>query len=100
MYLVHIYAMKKEHDFRGGRRGQVVKQPGKTRITIYLDDDVLEAFRGRADGSGRGYQTIINEALRAALGDDARVLDAGSLRRILREELTSYRVTEGRRKRR
>ena len=92
--------MKKGYDFSEGRRGQVVKQPGKTRITIYLDDDVLEAFRSRADDSGRGYQTMINEALRAALGDDTRVLDAGSLRRILREELTPYRVAEGRRKRR
>jgi hypothetical protein len=92
--------MKKEYDFSGGRRGPVVKQPGKTRITIYLDDDVLESFRRRADAAGRGYQTMINEALRAVFGDDARVLDAGTLRRILREELPLYRVTAGRRKRR
>ena len=37
---------------------------GKTRITIYLDDDVLETFRERADQAGRGYQTMINDALR------------------------------------
>ena len=54
--------MKKEYDFRKGRRGAVVKQTGKTRITIYIDDDVLEEFRERADQLGRGYQTMMNQA--------------------------------------
>ncbi|HKQ97421.1 MAG TPA: BrnA antitoxin family protein [Candidatus Polarisedimenticolia bacterium] len=79
--------MRKEYDFSKGKRGQVVKPSGKTRITIYLDDDVLEAFRRRADATGRGYQTMVNEALRAALGHDAQAVDARTLRRILREEL-------------
>ena len=39
--------MRKEYDFKKAKRGPVVKQSGKTRITIYLDDDVLEAFRDR-----------------------------------------------------
>jgi uncharacterized protein (DUF4415 family) len=60
--------MKREYDFSKGKRGAVVPQTGKTRITIYIDDDVLEAFRGRADASGRGYQTMMNDALRAYLG--------------------------------
>ena len=38
-------AMKKEYDFSKGKRGAVISQKGKTRITIYLDDDVLEEFR-------------------------------------------------------
>jgi uncharacterized protein (DUF4415 family) len=36
----------------------------KTRITIYLDDDVLAQFRSESEQSGKGYQTLINAALR------------------------------------
>ena len=79
--------MRKEYDFSGARRGAVIKQAGKTRITIYLDDDVLQTFRERADASGRGYQTMINDALREHLRKTAQPLDARTLRRILREEL-------------
>jgi len=79
--------MRKEYDFSGSRRGAVIKQTGKTRITTYLDDDVLQTFRERADASGRGYQTMINDALREHLGKTAQPLDARTLRRILREEL-------------
>ena len=79
--------MRKEYDFSRGKRGPVVPQPGKTRITIYIDDDVLEEFRERADSAGRGYQTIINEALREYLGKSRQPLDAQTLRRILRQEL-------------
>jgi len=39
----------------------------KTRITIYLDDEVLDEFRNRAQQTGTGYQTLINAALRARL---------------------------------
>ncbi len=56
--------MKKEYDFKNAKRGQVVPIKGKTRITIYLDTDILEDFRERADKTGYGYQTMINEALR------------------------------------
>ena len=56
--------MKKEYDFSNGKRGAVIKQQGKTRITIYLDNDVLDEFREQADAAGYGYQTMINEALR------------------------------------
>ena len=79
--------MKREYDFSGGKRGAVVPQTGKTRITIYIDDDVLEAFRDRADASGRGYQTMINDALRAYLGKASLPIDEGILRRLIREEL-------------
>jgi uncharacterized protein (DUF4415 family) len=79
--------MKKEYDFSRGRRGAVVPQTGKTRITIFLDDEVLEEFRERADSAGRGYQTMINDALREYLGKSRQPLDARTLRRILREEL-------------
>jgi uncharacterized protein (DUF4415 family) len=79
--------MRKEYDFSKGKRGAVVPQPGKTRITIYLDDQVLEAFRERADAAGRGYQTMINEALRQHLGKSREPVDADTVRRIVREEL-------------
>ncbi len=79
--------MKKEYDFSKGKRGVVIPQTGKTRITIYLDDDTLEEFRDRADAAGRGYQTMINDALRAHLGKTTRPVDEETLRRVIREEL-------------
>jgi uncharacterized protein (DUF4415 family) len=79
--------MRKEYDFSKGKRGPVIQQHGKTRITIHLDDDVLDAFRERADTAGRGYQTMINEALREYLGRAAERVDANTIRRIVREEL-------------
>ncbi len=79
--------MKTEYDFSNAKRGAVISQPDRTRITIYLDNDLLEAFRDRADAAGRGYQTMINEALRGYLGRSAEPLDAATIRRIVREEL-------------
>ena len=81
--------MKKEYDFRTARRGAVVQPAGKTRITIYLDDDVLEAFRERAERTGQGYQTLINAALRRHLERSFEPVDEDTLRRILREELAA-----------
>ncbi|MFN5791445.1 MAG: BrnA antitoxin family protein, partial [Burkholderiales bacterium] len=54
--------MDKEYDFSRGKQGAVSASPGKTRITIMLDDDIIDAFRNKAEASGRGYQTMINEA--------------------------------------
>jgi uncharacterized protein (DUF4415 family) len=80
--------MRNEYDFSKGKRGAVIASPGKTRITIMLDDDVLEAFRSRAEDSGTGYQTLINAALREAIsGAKAKPLTVATLRRVLREEL-------------
>ena len=84
--------MRKEYDFSKGRRGAVVSSKGKTRITIMLDDDILEHFRARAEAAGMGYQTMINAALREAAGTKGKVagekpLTAAALRKILREEL-------------
>ena len=79
--------MRKEYDLSKAKRGPVLKPTGKTRITIYLDDDVIEAYRKMGDEHGRGYQTLINEALRQTLGTSQRPVDAKTLRRILREEL-------------
>jgi uncharacterized protein (DUF4415 family) len=79
--------MKREYDFSKAKRGAVIPQKGKTRITIYIDDDVLEEFRKLADNSGTGYQTMINKALREHLGKSKKPLDEETLRRVIREEI-------------
>lgn len=79
--------MKTEYDMSQAKRGAVVSPQGKTRITIYLDDAVLAGFRARGEAQGKGYQTLINETLSAALADDNAPVTIGTLRKILREEL-------------
>jgi uncharacterized protein (DUF4415 family) len=79
--------MKKEYNFKNAKRGQVAPQKGKTRITIYLDADVIEEFRVRADQAGYGYQTMINEALRQYLEKDEKPLNEEVIRQVIREEL-------------
>ena len=81
--------MKKEYDFSKGKRGAVVSPKGKTRITIYLDDEVLDRFKLTAQRSGKGYQTLINDALRAHQGNVEKALTAKQVREIVREELAS-----------
>ena len=80
--------MKKEYDFSKGRRGPVLKTPpGKTRVTIRLDDDVLDWFRQQVDDAGGGnYQTLINEALRSFMDRKQESLET-TLRRVIRDEL-------------
>ena len=79
--------MEKEYDFSKGKQGPVRSNKGKTRITIYLDDDILDAYRQKGDDAGRGYQTLINEVLRQSINKKSTELDTKILRRILREEL-------------
>ena len=79
--------MQDEYDFRQAKRGAVLPQQGKTRITIYIDDEVLEAFRQRAEQQGQGYQTMMNQALREYMALSPVSLDEATLRRVLREEL-------------
>lgn len=84
--------MRRKYDFSTGKRGAVVAAPGKTRITIMLDDDVIEHFRARAEAAGTGYHTAINAALRAAIGAaqgraEETPLTVATLRKVLREEL-------------
>lgn len=84
--------MNEERDFRKGRRGPVVKPPpGKTRITIRLDDDILEWFRSQADAAGgANYQTLINQALREYIDARGELLER-KIRKLVREELATYR---------
>ena len=79
--------MKKEYDFTNANRGAVIEQKGKSRITIYIDSDILADFRTRADEAGYGYQTMINEALRQFLDKSTKLLDETTLRQVMREEL-------------
>lgn len=86
--------MRDEYDFsKATRRGAVLPSSGKTRITIMLDDDVIEHFRAQAEAQGVGYQTLINALLRKAVmgvglpKSDDEQLTVTTLRRVLREEL-------------
>ena len=80
--------MRKEYDFSKAKRGRVVRVPkGKTRITIRLDDDLLEWFRAQVDRAGGGnYQTVINDTLREHVLRVEEPLE-DTLRRVVREEL-------------
>jgi uncharacterized protein (DUF4415 family) len=79
--------MKKEYDFSKGRRGAVIPTTGKTRITIYLDDEILRRFKAQSEKTGKGYQTLINEALSTYLGVTEKPLTPEVIRTIVREEL-------------
>jgi BrnA antitoxin of type II toxin-antitoxin system len=84
--------MRPEYDFGKAKRGAIAPPKGKTRITIYIDDAVLDEFRARAEQAGAGYQTLINEALKAHLAEgDERPLTASVLRQVIREELPPAR---------
>ena len=86
--------MRKEYDFSKGKRGAVIASPGKTRITIMLDDDLIEFFRAKAEAQGMGYQTMINATLRATVAEskgksvtEDQPVTVAVLRKVLREEL-------------
>ena len=84
--------MKQRDDFSRGTRGRIAapepEQRGKTRITIRLDEDLVDHFLREAEASGgaTGYQTLINEALRQHVEGKAPKLE-DTLRRVLREEM-------------
>jgi uncharacterized protein (DUF4415 family) len=84
--------MKRDYDFSKGKRGRIspseAEPAGKTRITIRLDQDVLDYFLQEADQSGgsTGYQTLINDALRQHVDGKAPKLEE-MLRRVVREEI-------------
>jgi uncharacterized protein (DUF4415 family) len=88
--------MKQQYNFSKGKRGRVSpaepEQRGKTRITIRLDEDLVDHFLQQAERSGgaTGYQTLINDALRQHVEGAAPLLE-DTLRRILREEMRTTR---------
>ena len=85
--------MRKNYDFSKAKRGPAIPSPGKTRITIMIDDDVIETFRSKAEAEGVGYQTLINRILRESTlsptrqSPDDRPVTVAVLRKVLREEL-------------
>jgi hypothetical protein len=87
--------IRDEYDFSKARRGSVVPvPPGKTRITIRLDNDLLAWFRRSVHRAGGGsYQTLINQALREHVERRPETLEQ-TLRRVLREELPKARRTK------
>lgn len=84
--------MKQQYDFSRGKRGRIVpKEPetqGKVRITIRIDEDIVDAFLKEAEVSGGavGYQTLMNNALRQHIEGKAPKFEE-TLRRIVREEI-------------
>ncbi|MEN6409254.1 MAG: BrnA antitoxin family protein [Anaerolineaceae bacterium] len=85
--------MDREYDFSNGKQGAVIPQvPGKERITIRLDADILAWFRQQVDQQGGGnYQTMINLALREYIQRQESPLE-DLLRRVVREELEQYQT--------
>ena len=81
--------MKKVYDFAKAKRGAVIPATGKTRITIYLDDEIVQRFKAKSEKTGKGYQTLINEALSIHLGLNEEVLTPEVVRKIVREELAA-----------
>ncbi len=85
--------MRDEYEFSKGKRAKDVphlaklqeESKGKTRITIMLDDAVLNNFRSKAIQEGLAYQTLINQVLKSYT--ESALLDEALLRRVIREEL-------------
>ncbi len=90
--------MREEYDFSKSKRAKDVphlaklqsENKGKTRITIMLDNEVLNSFRSKATQEGLGYQTLINQALKSYT--NSSLLDEALLRKIVREELQNAKA--------
>ena len=88
--------MKAEYEFSKAKRARDVPHlaklqdaasKGKTRVTMYLDDEVLVTFRANAESQGKGYQTLINDTLRQAIATKDTPVTLENLRQVIREEL-------------
>ena len=80
--------MRDEYDFSQAKPAKTVAhlnklRAGKTKVTIMLDNDIIQHFRLMAEKNGRGYQTLINEALRPTLDPDNAPVTANQLKNIL-----------------
>ena len=82
--------MKKLYDFSKGKRGAVILTTAKTRITICMDDAIVSRFKAQSQKTGKGYQTLINEALKAHLGLAEQPVTQELVRKIVREELAAH----------
>jgi uncharacterized protein (DUF4415 family) len=86
--------MRKEYDFSNATRAKDVPHlaklqsentKGKTRITTYLDNDVVEWLKACGESENKGYQTVLNELLRKQLVPEKPIAEV--LRQVIREEL-------------
>jgi len=82
--------MRADYDFSKGKRGAVIPQKGKTRISIFIDNAVLDEFRARAEKTGTGYQTMMNDALKNYLSGRDQPITEKVLRTVLRQEMPEY----------
>jgi uncharacterized protein (DUF4415 family) len=73
-------------DFSKGKRGAVIASgPGKTKISIRLDNVVLDHFREIVEAAGGGnYQSLINDALVGHIHQQSLL---AQLRKVVRQEL-------------
>ena len=78
-------------DFAGARRGAVAPaEPGKTKMSIRIDNAVIDYFRAQVEQAGCGnYQTLMNDALLAFI-QQRSVIDV--VRQVVREELSAPRA--------
>lgn len=83
-----MFMNKEEVNFENAKQGPVVRSsPGKTRITIRVDTDILNWFRNQVHRRGGGnYQTLINNALREYVSLKGSDLEK-AVRKVIREEL-------------
>ena len=84
--------MRAEYDFSKRERKALIPSRGKTRISIFIDNAVLDEFRARAEVQGSGYQTMMNEALKAYLSQGDQPLTESKLRAVLKEVLPAKRA--------
>ena len=82
--------MKKVYYFCKGKRGAVIPTTGETRITIYMDDTIVSQFKAQSERTGKGWQTLINEALKSYLGLVEQPITQDLVRKIVREELAAH----------
>jgi hypothetical protein len=85
--------MEENYDFTQGEQGAVASTDGKTKVTIFLDTDVVEAFQIKAGIEGCGIQALINETLRQFLGRTSPHTGS-SFEHFLKEEGICKEVTE------
>ncbi len=87
-----VSGMTKSYDFSTGKRGSILSHKGKTRITIWIDNEVLDWFRSRAEREGSAYQTMLNAALKMYTGKGHAPLRK-IVRDVVREELRARKAS-------
>lgn len=68
-------------------------EKGKQRVNMWIDIDVLDEIKKRADNQGLGYQTLLNKSLRDTFLSEktARVVDLkiSEFKKVIRDALRS-----------